>query len=236
MMSVTMFSCRSPMGLTEMLERVRILLVSSSLLAGASVFASPACPVLKAEKRSTLVDYVRKEYRIPDSVQLTLTKDAPRDDCYRELTFSGKGAVKTWELTMYLSPDQRFLSGELLDTTLDPEVERRRRQAEVMAGLIPNRGASEGSENAAVTIVEFSDFECPFCRRFAETLGQLSPGEKKDLRVVFHHMPLSGHPWARAAAEGAACAQLQGADAFWSLHDQLFGHQTELNQATYARR
>lgn len=131
---------------------------------------------------------------------------------------------------MYLSPDQRFLTPELLDTTLDPEVERRRKQAEIMAGLTPNKGASKGPEKAAVTIVEFSDFECPFCRRFAQILDQLSPDERKDVRVVFHHMPLSMHPWARAAAEGAACAQLQSADAFWSLHDQLFAHQAELNQ------
>jgi len=45
---------------------------------------------------------------------------------------------------------------------------------------------------------------------------------------VFHHMPLQNHPWARTAAEGAACAQLQDSDAFWSIHDQLFDQQASI--------
>jgi protein-disulfide isomerase len=46
--------------------------------------------------------------------------------------------------------------------------------------------------------------------------------------VVFHHMPLSNHPWARTAAEGAACAQLQSGDAFWKMHDQIFTNQASI--------
>jgi len=50
-------------------------------------------------------------------------------------------------------------------------------------------------------------------------------GNNDRVRVVFHHMPLSGRAWARAAAEGAACAQLQGSSVFWPLHDWLFENQ-----------
>jgi protein-disulfide isomerase len=76
--------------------------------------------------------------------------------------------------------------------------------------------------------VEFSDFECPYCRQFADIVKQLSPEEQSSIRIIFHHMPLQMHPWARAAAEGVACAQLQNSNAFWSIHDQLFDHQTEI--------
>jgi protein-disulfide isomerase len=129
---------------------------------------------------------------------------------------------------MYLSPDQRFLTSELMDTTIDP-VQQARKDAEMaMAGLAQNHGSSKGSDHAPVTIVEFSDFECPYCRRFAGLLDEVLPQESDAVRVVFHHMPLSMHPWARTAAEGAACAQLQTNGAFWALHDQMFHHQAEI--------
>ncbi len=130
---------------------------------------------------------------------------------------------------MYLSPDGRFLTNELFDTTVDPVEEERRKAAALMAGLVPNKGASKGLDHAPVTIVEFSDFECPFCRRFADLMKQVLPAEKNQVRIVFHHFPLSMHPWARAAAEGAACARLQSSEAFWAMHDQLFQHQQEIN-------
>ena len=97
-----------------------------------------------------------------------------------------------------------------------------------MADLADNRGPSKGSATAPVTIVEFSDFQCPYCKKFTDILAQVWPEEKDQVRVVFHHMPLSIHPWARLAAEGSACAQLQNADAFWSMHDQIFQHQQEI--------
>lgn len=131
---------------------------------------------------------------------------------------------------MYLSPDQRFLTDELFDTTLDPAEEERRKSEELMTALAQNKGSSKGSDHAPVTIVEFSDFQCPYCRKFADTMEQfLSTDKDRDqVRVVFHHMPLSMHPWARVAAEGAACAQFQSSEAFWAMHDQLFRHQEEV--------
>lgn len=54
------------------------------------------------------------------------------------------------------------------------------------------------------------------------------PEEKNKVRLVFHHMPSRMYPWARAAAEGAACAQLQNNSAFWSMYNQLFDSQAEI--------
>jgi protein-disulfide isomerase len=164
-------------------------------------------------------------------VKLTLTKNEPvPETCYRELTFEGRTSIKNWSLDLYLSPDQRFLTDQLFDTNLDPLEEERRKSEKLMAGLVQNKGTSKGPDNASVTIVEFSDFECPFCQKFAETMDEvLSADKDKDqVRVVFHHLPLSIHPWSRVAAEGAACAQLQSSDAFWAMHDQFFRHQQEV--------
>jgi protein-disulfide isomerase len=97
-----------------------------------------------------------------------------------------------------------------------------------MQGLVQGASATRGPDNAPVTIVEFSDFQCPFCRQFALNLNEALSSEADDVRVVFHHMPLSMHPWARVAAETAGCVQLQSSEAFWSLHDQIFQNQTAI--------
>ena len=80
---------------------------------------------------------------------------------------------------------------------------------------------SRGAENARVTVVEFSDFHCPFCRRVQPTLNQLLAKYPNDVRLVYKHMPLDQlHPQARRAAEASWCAQQQGK--FWEYHDQLY--------------
>lgn len=206
------------------------IVVSLTLVLGLYAQArADNCLSLSKDKQSALVDYVRKQYKIDESANLKLDKvDPVEGSCYRALTFEGKSVMKTWQLTLYLSPDQRFLTGELFDVSLDPVKEEERKAQLVMAGLLPNKGSSRGQDNAPVTIVEFSDFECPFCRRFEELTEQLSPTENDQIRIVFHHLPLPNHQWARVAAEGAACAQVQGRSAFWAMHDQLFHHQQEI--------
>ncbi len=109
-----------------------------------STAAGYECPVLAPVEQSTLVQYVRKEYKIEDKTDLKLSREkGVNGSCYRELTFQGKNSIKTWEITMYLSPDKRFLTGELIDTTIDPvEAERRKAQA-LMAGLAENKDAMD---------------------------------------------------------------------------------------------
>ncbi len=194
-----------------------------------SALAGQDCPALSSSKKTALVEYVRKEYKLGDSVTIKLAREeVVKGTCYRELTFEGRSAVKAWQLTMYLSPDGRFLTSELFDTTLDPREEERTKLQALMAGLSENKGASLGPDHAPVTIVEFSDFQCPYCRKFANIMAEVLPTEADRVRVVFHHMPLSMHPWARAAAEGVACAQLQNSKAFWAMHDRLFQEQSEI--------
>jgi predicted DsbA family dithiol-disulfide isomerase len=191
---------------------------------------APACPQAFTEKQKrTLTEYVHKKYKIPDKIALSLKKNTTvRGTCFREITFEGKSAFKTWELTLYASPDARFLSSDLLDTTLDPILEQRAKDEALLKGMVQGPIATRGPANAPVTIVEFSDFQCPFCRKFASILDEVLSSDGKDVRVVFHHMPLGMHPWARIAAEAAGCTQLQSSEAFWSLHDRIFENQAAI--------
>lgn len=82
---------------------------------------------------------------------------------------------------------------------------------------------SLGRADALVTLVVFSDFQCPFCARLLPTLAAVRARYGDDLRVVFKHNPLAFHRFARPAAEAAqAVYAIAGADAFWRLHDALF--------------
>jgi protein-disulfide isomerase len=86
-----------------------------------------------------------------------------------------------------------------------------------------------GPANAPVTLVVFSDFECPYCAQFTGMVrNEILPAEGERVRLVFRHFPLPMHPWARRAAEAAACAYEQKNESFWSLHDFFFDHQQEL--------
>ena len=87
-------------------------------------------------------------------------------------------------------------------------------------------GPSKGPATAKVTIVEFSDFECPFCSRAAETVKQVEQAYGDKIRLVFRHYPLPFHQQAPKAAEAGACAADQGR--FWEMHDAMFAHQEQL--------
>ncbi|HBY92659.1 MAG: thioredoxin domain-containing protein [Ardenticatenaceae bacterium] len=89
---------------------------------------------------------------------------------------------------------------------------------------------SKGDPNAPVTIIEFSDYQCPFCKRFVdETLPEMKPYiEKGQVRFVWVDFPLDIHPQAPAAARAARCASEQGdEEAYWKMHDALFAGQSE---------
>jgi protein-disulfide isomerase len=90
----------------------------------------------------------------------------------------------------------------------------------------PDRDHIRGPADAPVTLVEYGDFECPFCGQAEESVRELL-AEIGDLRYVWRHLPLDDvHPRARLAAEAAEAAGAQGA--FWEMHTLLFEHQDAL--------
>src|SRR5205807_9568988 len=90
------------------------------------------------------------------------------------------------------------------------------------------KGPARGPEQAPVTIVEFSDFQCPYCGREVPVVERVMKEYDGKVKLVFRHFPLDFHPFAAKAAEAGACAAEQGADKFWKLHDKMFGNQQKL--------
>jgi protein-disulfide isomerase len=94
-------------------------------------------------------------------------------------------------------------------------------------GLGP-AGHVSGKDDALVTLVEFSDFECPYCLRAAPTVAKLKEKYGDELRVVYRHVPLDAHVHAQLVAEAAVEAQRQGK--FWPFHDRVLLNQRELTR------
>lgn len=99
-------------------------------------------------------------------------------------------------------------------------------KVEVNVGNAPFRGPAD----AKVTIVEFSDFECPFCSRFKDTMDQLYKEYPNDVKQVYRHNPLPFHKNARPSAKASICAHRQGK--FWEMRSQLFANQKALDDAS----
>jgi len=89
----------------------------------------------------------------------------------------------------------------------------------------------KGPKGAPVTVVVFSDFQCPFCTRVEPTLAQLQKAYPKDVRVVWKNYPLAMHPQAMPAALAAEAAREQGK--FWEMHDLMFQNQSQLAPAQF---
>jgi protein-disulfide isomerase len=93
------------------------------------------------------------------------------------------------------------------------------------------RSPSLGNPAAPVTIVEFSDFQCPFCGRVQPTLQALREKYGADLRLVWKNLPLPFHPWAEPAAQAALEVRAERGDAaFWQMHDAIFARQADLSE------
>jgi hypothetical protein len=156
---------------------IRKLQVSMVLLSGVLGAYASDCPALIKGKQEEIGRYLQKRYALPPDDQLTVTEDGVIDGtCYRKFIVEAPSQKR--RLTVILSPDQRYLVPVLLDLTIDPEIEAQEMRSRIQQLLTADRSPSKGRSDAPITIVEFSDFQCPFCRRMASFLDSLPDAEK----------------------------------------------------------
>jgi len=101
--------------------------------------------------------------------------------------------------------------------------------AEIQANIAKGNAGAFGPADAKVTVVEFSDFQCPYCSRAATAVDQIKEKYGSKVRFVFRQFPLPMHQNARGAAEAALAANAQGK--FWEFHDKMFQNQSKLDRA-----
>ncbi len=195
------------------------------LPAGSSIPAPGDTPVPKIDK-PRLELYLR--YIEGYTAQVKFVIDDPTPSAYkgfsRVVVHLSLDAQKVGERVYYVTPDaERFVSGSLWSVNENPFADTLDR--------LPSNGPSFGPADAKVTIVAFSDFQCPYCREFANTIRTTLPKQYPDtVRFVFEDFPLDAiHPWARAASEAAHCVGDSKPAAFWAFHDWIFEHQGDVD-------
>lgn len=164
------------------------------------------------------------------------------EEVHREPVLPSVSTVSALDINKLFLPVSILLSAILVSgTLLYVNRDKIGGGAETRA-QIGQRGAVEvgidddamlGDKNAPVTIIEFSDFQCPFCRKFWEgTLPQIKKEyvDTGKARFVYRDFPLDFHPGAEPAAEAAECAEEQ--DKFWEFHDRVFAEQAKQGQGT----
>jgi hypothetical protein len=195
-------------------------------------YLNAACLPLSEQTENSLAGYVRKVLSVPPGAPLSLTTSSLNErTCYWRLQFVS--ADPSSRVTLFLSPDERFLSTRVFDTSVDPDEERhegeRRTSLEIKAYLESRRPPVAGPPDAPITIAVFGDFQCPYCARELKILMQeVRPKYEDKLRITFVEFPLPNHPWARTAAEAMTCLAEQSLDLFWKLHDFIYDHQTSI--------
>ena len=193
-------------------------LVALALIGSAS---GAAVPLDKQKVES----YLRYAEGFNSSVKFAIDDPAPTPipGYYRLVVHLSMGDSKQ-DKVYYLSSDGKLLlTGPIWDLNRDPFSETIQR--------LPTNGPFFGPENAKITLVVFSDFECPYCREFARTIRDNLPQKyPKDVKVIFEDFPIDSlHPWARAAAEAAHCLADGKPELFWAYHDWIFQDQGEIN-------
>jgi protein-disulfide isomerase len=149
---------------------------------------------------------------------------------------SNQSRVGGRSLDQVRQPIRAYLTQERMDLARQQFIDTLRVKTPVRVMLEAPRqnvaaakGAAKGPANAPVEIIEFSDFQCPFCLRANPTVDQVLKTYGDRVRFVYRHYPLGSHPNARPAAEASQCAAEQGK--FWEYHDRLFANTSKLGDA-----
>ncbi len=147
---------------------------------------------------------------------------------------ANQGRVQGAPLDQVRAPIRAYLIQERMEDAKQRYIGTLKEKTAVRVLLDPPRlkiaatGPSKGSPGAPIEMVEFSDFQCPFCLRAHATVDQVLKSYGDRIHFVYRHYPLPNHPNARPAAEASACAAEQGK--FWQYHDRLFEQQSKLSE------
>ncbi len=204
-----------------MLRKLSFSLAAVCLAAYGQTQTAPKSALDKA----TLEAYVRHMYVMDSRIGVQISDPKPDElPGFKQVTVHATMGNQSQDIVFHISQDgKKIVQGAVFDISHNPF------QADL--DKLKTVGApGEGTSGAPVAIVEFSDFECPYCREEAKLLhDNLLKTYPTQVKLYFKEFPLEGlHPWAKRAAMASRCVQRQNQDAFWAYHDWIFEHQDQI--------
>jgi protein-disulfide isomerase len=189
--------------------------------------SAPSAPKAdtKLPTEQTVNEFMRRMFGYDSTIRWKVLQITPSEvPNVAQVTISiGNDQQRPW--TLYIAPDgQHAFVGEVIPFGADPFAVARK-DMEIRA-----KGPSRGPQNAAVTIVEFSDLQCPHCKQAQPTLEKLI-SEVPNARLVFENFPIDQiHKWANLAARYGSCIGRTNGDSFWRFIDGVFNEQDQITE------
>ena len=213
---------------------IAVLLVTFSSVGAARAQNAPGLSPAVANtvptdpaKDAALKTYLQKHFKIPTPDAITLGpafKTPIAGLLARQLTVRNDQGQSVGATIFFDQNENKAIIGQYIDTSAEPW--GRVNMGAVTLGDRPEQGPAD----APVTIVEFADFECPFCAHaFTVLETMVNTTYKGKVKVIFKAYPLNVHPWALKAAEAAECARLQNPAAFWDFARYFYTNQGSIN-------
>jgi protein-disulfide isomerase len=206
---------------------LKLALLVLFLLAAAGTMAQQPAAATAASQAQKVEAFLRYYFALGAEVQITVSTPTELGTSgILEVPIEVKSAEGSDKIKMYLTKDGRYLlRGEISDLTTDPLAENIAKMQTANAPVL-------GDPKAPITLVEYSDFECPVCRNLHDALRGLLPNYPQ-VKVIFKDFPIDAiHPWARTAALAGRCAYQQNPKAFWKIYDLLYDNQDLISAAT----
>ena len=190
-------------------------------------------PKLSAFNKPAFEDYVRHLFVWPTTIQMEIGDPQPAPMAgFEEVHVRASQGKASQDEVFYISKDgQKIIRGQVFDIAKNPFQDDLNK---IRTDLRP----SFGTPGASVVLVEFSDFQCPYCRDEAKALrDNLLKDYPKDVRLYYMEFPLESlHPWAKPAAlMGQSIFRLKP-EAFWDYHDWVYEHQAEITADTFENK
>ncbi len=219
----------SPIGgvAAALLCAFALLVAAGSALAGSPTPSSSATVSSDPARDAALKDFLQKKFRIGSPSEIAfgpMEKTALPGVYQRSVTVSNdKGQSVT--VTLFSDKNEtKAILGQYYDLGSDAWG-----RIDMKPVHLDDR-PTLGPPDAPITMVEFADFECPYCAHaFGEVETLANTTYKGKMRVIFKNYPLNGHPWARTAAVAAECARLQNPSAFWDFARYFYSNQGQIN-------
>jgi protein-disulfide isomerase len=175
-----------------------------------------------------IATYIRKAFNVPKEVTITIQENAESKaipGTYPILVLFKGGRVDQKQ-EAWITKENTLIVGRTFDMNIDPY---KKNQDRINLTNVPVTGAAD----AKVTIVEYSDFQCPYCSSAHVTVKDLLKQYEGKVKVAYKHLPLAMHNWAQDAAGAAVCVHKQNPETFWKLSDFFFTNQKAITKETF---